>query len=58
MNDRVHARKRVEERRSPKISLDWRKAGVMGGEAGHIPVDRMNRGNVGRRQKGRDQLAP
>jgi hypothetical protein len=30
----------------------------MGGEAGHIPIDRMNRGNAGRRQKGGDQLAP
>ena|ERR1700677_4830879 len=48
MNDCVHARKRVQQ-----ISPDWEQARVVGGEAGHVPVDRMNRGDVGR-----DRLRP
>ena len=58
MNDRIDARKRVGESRAQQISLNWDQARDIAGEAGHIAVDRMNRGDVGRRQEGRDQLRP
>src|ERR1700733_8760867 len=54
----MNAGKRVRESRPSKVSLNWEHARVMRGEAGYVTVDRMNRGDIGRRQKARHQLAP
>jgi hypothetical protein len=42
-----------------KIRLNWKKARVIGREAGHVAVDRMNRGDVeGPSERLRSACAP